>query len=555
MRTAVAAGRMLTREPDITLHTLAGPHGGSYSSTGSKQMTIGRAIECDICLLNEAVSRRHAVLSLRDGAWFIMDVGSVIGTWVNGQRLSTSVPLPLVSGDLVRIGPWSFRVAIGLSSPSTSATIDDDSRRTARIERVGERPLPAGARQLRMLMEGLARMASAPDEASLARSALEAALAGAGSSRGAVLRPTGGVGDELGIVAFTGPRSADGSPELTFSRTLIHAASGGQTAILHEDQALGGEGKAQSVCEFSIRWAVCAPVFVGNELVALLYIDAQHGEGGAQGEAASFCEAISNACGLALSNLKRMELERRQSALAAELSAAREAQQFIMPPAQAAQGFLGYAMQMRPGVFVAGDLFDVVPLGDGRVAICLGDVSGHGAASAMLMAAAQSQLNAQILATRDPAKAVSGLNRYLGERSLGGRFVSLWLGVFSPDGTVEYVDAGHGYWFHRTGATLHPSQGGTAIPVGIDPETRYHSSTIRLAPSDRIILYSDGILDERNASGEPFGNVRLEQALAPSRGCDADIVEIFKAIARFADGAPPSDDATAASIEYLGSAE
>jgi sigma-B regulation protein RsbU (phosphoserine phosphatase) len=91
--------------------------------------------------------------------------------------------------------------------------------------------------------------------------------------------------------------------------------------------------------------------------------------------------------------------------------------------------------------------------------------------------------------------------------------------------------------------------------VGIDPETRYHSSTIRLAPSDRIILYSDGILDERNASGEPFGNVRLEQALAPSRGCDADIVEIFKAIARFADGAPPSDDATAASIEYLGSAE
>ena len=545
---------MPTRDPDITLHTLAGPHGGSYSSNGSKQLTVGRAIECDVCLLNESVSRRHAVLSHRDGGWFVMDLGSAIGTWVNGQRLSTSSPLPLVSGDLVRVGPWSFRTAIGLAHPSTAATIDDDSRRTARIERVGEKPLPAGARQLRMLMEGLSRMASSGDEASLARSALEAALSGTGCSRGAVLRPTGGVGEDLSVVAFTGPRSASGGPELTFSRTLIHTASAGQTAILHEDQSLGAAA-SHSVCEHAIRWAVCAPVFVGNELVVLLYIDARHGETSTQGEAAGFCEAVANACGLALSNLKRMELERRQSALAAELSAAREAQQFIMPPAHAAQGFLGYAMQMRPGVFVAGDLFDVVPLADGRVAISLGDVSGHGAASAMLMAAAQSQLNAQIRATLDPAAAVSGLNRSLGERSLGGRFVSLWLGVFSPDGTVEFVDAGHGYWFHRSGNELLASKGGTAIPAGIDPETVYHSSTIKLVPGDRIILYSDGILDERNNASEPFGNTRLEHALQPCRGCDSDVIEIFKAIARFADGAPPSDDATAASVEYLGSSD
>jgi len=545
---------MKSHEPDITLHTLAGPHGGSHANNGMQQFTLGRAIECDVCLLHESVSRRHAVFSRRDGGWFVMDLGSALGTWVNGQRLSTSAPLPLVSGDLIRIGPWSFRVALGRASPSTAATIEDDSRRTARIERVGERPLPAGARQLRMLMEGLSRMASSGDEASLARSALHAALAGAGCSRGAVLRPTGGVGDDLGIVAFAGPRGTDGSPELTFSRTLIHAASSGQTAILHEDHELTAKA-SHSVCENSIRWAVCAPVFVGSELVVLIYVDSRHGEGGMQGEAAGFCEAIANACGLALSNLKRMELERRQSALAAELSAAREAQQFIMPPAHAAQGFLGYAMQMRPGVFVAGDLFDVVPLADGRVAISLGDVSGHGAASAMLMAAAQSQLNAQIRATLDPAAAVSGLNRYLGERSLGGRFVSLWLGIFSADGLVEYVDAGHGYWFHRSGSTLCASSGGTAIPAGIDPETHYHSTSIRLSPGDRIILYSDGILDERNHIGEPFGNARLEQALRPSRGCDSDIVEIFKAIARFAEGAPPSDDATAASVEYLGCAD
>jgi len=546
---------MTAPAPDITLHTLAGPHGGRYASAGADHLTLGRAIENDACLVHETISRRHVSFSRRDGTWYALDVGSAIGTWINGQRLSGSAPLPLVSGDILRVGPWSFRVAIGHSAPGTAATISDDSPRTARIERVGEKPLPAGARQLRMLIQGLSRMTAAPDEASLTRSALEAALAGAGCTRGAVLRPTGGPGEELSIVALAGPRAADGAGELSFSRSLIHAASAGQTAILHEDQALGPQAP-RSVSENSIRWAVCSPVFVGSELVALLYIDARRGEGegggGAQGEAAAFCEAVANACGLALSNLKRIELDRRQSVLAAELSAAREAQQFIMPPPHAAAGFLGYAMQMRPGVFVAGDLFDVVPLPDGRIAICLGDVSGHGAASAMLMAAAQSQLNAQLRSTLDAAAAVSGLNRYLGERSLGGRFVSLWLGVFSPDGRVEYVDAGHGYWFHRAGGVLHACARSTAIPTGIDPDTVYTASSLLLAPGDRIILYSDGVPDERNPAGEAFGSARLEQALRNSATCDTDIVEVFRAVARFAEGAPPSDDATAASIEFIG---
>lgn len=543
---------MAHTRPDIALHTLAGPHGGSYASNGRTQLTIGRAVESDVCLLHETVSRRHAVAVSRPEGWFLMDQGSALGTWLNGQRVSPAAPLPLISGDLVRIGPWSFRVTIGQMHPSTAATIADDRGPGPRIERVGQRPLPAGARQLRMLMQGLSSMSSAPNEHLLARAALDAALSGANCSHGAVLRP-GGTSEEVAIVAASNG-GADGEiGEIAFSRSLIHAAAAGQTAILSAaDAALS---TSRSVSELSIRWAVCAPVFVGSELVSLLYVDARQTGAGEHTEAANFCEAVANAYGLALANLKRVELERRQSALAAELAAAREAQQFIMPPAHAAQGFLGYAMQMRPGVFVAGDMFDVVPLDDGRVAVCLGDVSGHGAASAMLMAAAQSQLNAQVRATCDAGAAVSGLNRYLGERSLGGRFVSLWLGIFSRDGAVEFVDAGHGYWFLRTAAGLRGPGAGTAIPVGIDPGTRYDVSRLAIAPGDRIVLYSDGVIDERNPAGDPFGQERLEQALRTARNCDADVIEIFKAVARFAEGAPPTDDATAASIEYLGAGE
>jgi serine phosphatase RsbU (regulator of sigma subunit) len=84
-------------------------------------------------------------------------------------------------------------------------------------------------------------------------------------------------------------------------------------------------------------------------------------------EAAGFCQAISRMLGLALANLKRAELERRQQRLDSDLHTAREAQQLIMPPAEGQAGALRYALRNKPGRTVAGDLFDLVVLPGDRV--------------------------------------------------------------------------------------------------------------------------------------------------------------------------------------------
>lgn len=352
----------------------------------------------------------------------------------------------------------------------------------------------------------------------------------------------------------------DDRSEFVFSGSLVREASEGRTAILTAVPAAG----TQSIAELEIHSALCAPVYLGESIEGFLYLDARTGESAANSDAPVFCEAVARAYGLALANLKRRDLQRRQAAMQIELAAAREVQEFILPPPRADHGFLRYSMLMKPGLFVAGDLFDVVPLDDGRVAVCLGDVAGHGIGSAMLMSVTQSYLNGQIRATGDPAVALAAVNRYLCDRLSPGRFVTLWLGVFASDGRVCFVDAGHAYWMRRThgatsgdevdaggmAVTRHgPDLGPRSIPIGIFKEARYESTMLHLGPGERIVLYSDGIAEERDAAGREFGIDRLAMALDGADSADEDVRRAFAAVHSFSHASSLSDDATVASIQ------
>lgn len=540
---------------DITLHTLTGPYGGAFSIPSDRPVVIGRSAACDLCLLHEGVSRRHATVVRRGDEWFIVDQGSVRGTFLNGVRLEPTAPSALSTGDLLRIGPWTFRVSIG-SEPATgtgipAATIDDSRLTNQRVERIGTSdPFFGADRRLRLLVECLSRLDAASDEQSLAHAALDSALHGSGYARGAILRRING-GHDIEVVATSRIDPHDAA-DFTFSGSLVQQAATGVLAMLSSDAPYNA---GQSIAEMRIHSALCAPVFLGDAVEGFLYLDARGQESSVRADAAGFCEAVARAYGLAVANTKRVDLERRQNSLHEQLSAAREAQQFILPPPEGDLGILKYAVEMRPGLFVAGDLFDVVPLDEDRVAVCLGDVSGHGVASALLMAMTQSQLHAQIRATGDPATAAIAVNRYVVERSGGGRFVSLWIGIFHRSGELTYVDAGHGHWFHGP-AGQQPTRlaAPRGIPMGISADFQYQSSTLTLVPGSRIYLFSDGILEQRNPAGEEFGAERLSQVIGAGGTPLDDVRMAFAATISFAGTASLVDDATLAAITFTGGA-
>lgn len=550
-------------EGPITLDPLAGPALPPIEIDPSTPATLGRSSTCEVKLPDEAVSRRHASIALRDGIWFISDLGSTHGTFVNNSRLDAQGMSPIKAGDMVRLGPWTFRVRMGPASRASSSLVDEIGMASRqRVERVEERELAAISQtRLNLLMECAAAVVGVEDDRALAQVVLRAAIEGTGFARAALLRDAPAIGD-VEVVMDIDPFAQPGHTG-TFSKSLISEARKGEMVKLLVEE---GGGASASIMMLRIQTALCAPIKVGDEVTGFLYLDARAGEqkskpgsgihlkasGGVPQDAATFVQAVARMCALAMGNLSRVQLERRQVELLRDLSAAREAQVMIMPPETAQVGGLRYAMRMKSGRYVAGDLFDVVTLDEHRTAVFLGDVAGKGISAAILMATAQTYLNAVLKQSGDPALAVRLTNEHICEHAASNKFISLWIGVFdSRERSVIYVDAGHGHWLvARSGGRSESYAGHGGLPLGIDPDYQFTAETLKLDNGDRLVVFSDGVVEQPGPEGDMFQVERTVRALEPSRTVDTDAAFLFDAVLAFAKTDSLADDTTVASVAF-----
>lgn len=564
MVTPSKQGRTLEAMPDgttsnttITLTTADGPTSVAKVLEQDRPCSVGRLKESDLCLLHENVSRQHAQLMYRNCCWYVVDLDSKWGTYLNGVRLTKHKPASLAGGDLLRIGPWTFRVS-GLPNPASSiitgkhtTTLNDLTASGQRVERVTAQPSAWRAdRRLKLVLECMSRLADETDEAKLALTALELLMSGSGYARAAALRRLDD-GTEVEVIA-----SVPDVDDFELSRSLLVEASKGTPVFLTSSAPFVA---SQSMSEMRIHSAICLPVSIGGTVVGYLYLDARGKESQVQADAGAFCEAVAAAYSLALSNIKRAELEMRERMLAGELQAARAAQELLTPRMKGRVGNVQYAAVTRPGLFVAGDLFDAITLPSERLAVVIGDVSGRGAAAGMHMAMVQSYLHAVLSRGTGPAEAMCAVNRFLSARVAVGRFVSMWIGIIEPCGKIEYVDAGHGHWLLQspdpiTGRVVNQhavnSDWVGGIPIGIDAGYEYQSGTLQLTMEDRLVLYSDGIVEQRNTQGEQFRRSRLDEVESYGRIPEEAVRKYYETLNEFAGRVELDDDATVAVIEY-----
>lgn len=543
----------------LRLEPVAGPTTSNVVIGPEKPVVIGRAVGSDVVLLHEGVSRRHAQVEHRANRWYISDLGSSPGTFINGMRLQAESPTALGDLDLLRIGPWTFRVSLSGSGSrfAKARTLDDSGQSTMTVHSV---PLSAMStdsspanQRLEQLIDCTLRLMDAPSPAAMAKVVLDAAAAGTGFPRGAVLRPVADDEPQTGVelVAFSGD-SDQVWRDYQFSRTLLREASAGAVATLTDQSAQ--RVSQRTIGELGIHSAICAPVMIGSTVAALLYLDARTGESSSRtpgGDAGAFCGALARMYGMALGNAMRADLEHRRAALESDLAAAREAQQLIMPPPDGVVNGVRYAVQSLPGRFVAGDLFDVVALPDGRVAVAIGDVSGEGAGSAILMAGTQAYLHGALKRGDELARAVNDLNQYVTDHSPLDRFVSLWVGVFDAKArTLTYVDAGHGHWMMVRGSGPDgPAEQAGGIPLGIAPDYEYPSQSLRLEPGNRVVLFSDGLKEQDSPAGDEFGLTRIADCLRSSSTPETDARALMQAVRTHAARPFLDDDTTVACVQ------
>jgi serine phosphatase RsbU (regulator of sigma subunit) len=197
-----------------------------------------------------------------------------------------------------------------------------------------------------------------------------------------------------------------------------------------------------------------------------------------------------------------------------DLEIAREIQLAMLPN----DTFIGRGIEIagrtRPANTVGGDLYDIVPLGNDRLLVVLGDVSGKGSPAALLMALLLAML--RTLAPDDlPLPVLAArLNRLVYDQAPGARFITCFLAVIDlRDGQLSYVNAG------QTPPLLRRQDGGIeklstgGIALGMFDQSAYDQSETRLDAGDLLVAYSDGITEAENRAGHPFDEDGLERAL------------------------------------------
>lgn len=547
---------MSGRNDDLVLEPVGLPEGWDgehvFTIQGEEPFLIGRGQQARIRLPDISVSRRQATIVRQGKNWMITDLGSKHGTFVNGVKMQPEQPEIVRPGDFIRVGTITLRVQstleAGMRSGTRSTTISGDEPGTI-VQRVSNQELDSLAvRRLKYLIDGAAVLHQSKDETELAAAAAEVALAGSGHQRAAVLRHrTEGEGAEVEVLASRDARTGRAT-EFSVSRSLLREAAGGHIARLSTTSGSGKYG--ESIVGLNIHSALCAPIFLGDAVVALLYLDSRESEQAGYEDAASYCHAVARLAGLALANVKRSELEERQARLDADLRAARQAQEFLCPKTEGEAGAVGFALEMHPGRMVAGDLFDIFSLDAHRVAICFGDVSGQGVGAALLMAAVLSHLRASLSRDGNTQSAVRDVNKYIAERSSPGSFMTLWVGIYdAAENRLSYIDCGHGHWaIKRNNENAAPIVGGGGIPIGIEPTFQYTAESITLSAGDRIILYSDGIVEHRNPENEQFGAERILEIVSQCDSPASDVHSVMGALRAYIQSETLSDDTTIASI-------
>lgn len=207
--------------------------------------------------------------------------------------------------------------------------------------------------------------------------------------------------------------------------------------------------------------------------------------------------------------------EREQLALENELRTAREIQLSILPTSMPDVTGLRFAARYDPASSVAGDLYDFLRIDAPHVGVLVADVSGHGVPAALIASMVKIAVTSQARLAHDPAAMLQELDRTL-HREVKRAFVTATYLFFDMTArTVTVCNAGHPPpLLFRSGTFL--DLGTPNVLLGRFRNAHYTAATIELAAGDRIVAYTDGVVEARNARGEQFGEERLKDVVRNS---------------------------------------
>src|SRR5579871_4361315 len=518
--------------------------------------TVGRKVDKDLVIADPRVSRDHAQI-MQDGVdFFIEDLGSKHGTFVNGERIQRQ---KLERGDRLEFGARDSAYILFNPAHATSNTAREF---LSQISVIGIKPEATELEKLTLFLDAARKLNTAGVLDEILITMLDVTLQLTRAERGYVF-----LKDEEGKLRLAAGRNSKKEPLLddkTISHSILEESLRSNSEFLLTDtsQSLDLAGR-QSIVAYDLRTVVCIPLRKmqvqakasresltpspsGNvaEAMGVLYVDSRFASRDIGGVDQKILHVIATEAASLIENARLVQAEEEARRYQQELGIAASIQQRLMQVKIPEVPFARLRGKNLSCKEIGGDFFDAVNTKEG-LAVVLADVSGKGVSAALLASTLQGMIYSHLTAGMPLLNVVSAVNRFFTDKLVGEKYATVLLARLRRDGELEYVNCGHvPPLLVCAGEVMRPPHGN--VPVGLLPDATFESATCQMKSGDRFILVTDGVTEAENAMGDFFEDFRLEAAAAKSPTLEG----IFAAVTEFCAGNPLSDDCTVVELCY-----
>jgi len=371
--------------------------------------------------------------------------------------------------------------------------------------------------RVRLLVETLRAVSAQAETDELLVTMVDRALQTVDAERGLLF-----VVDDEGRAPLRVARTIDGRdlPRTVSwsSRVVEGVLENGDAVCLRIDETEDFD-PSRSMVDLNLRAVMCVPLESADARLGVLYVDTRTTHRTFDKADLRFFQAFADMMAIAWNNRKHMEARLAAARMSHDLALAHDIQVGLLPEKPLELDGYSLSGRVQPADEAGGDYFDFFMTRNGRVAMAVGDVSGHGVGAALVMSAGRAYLRAFCQSCDSPATILRRVNRRLADDTSDEMFMSMFLCVLDPET--------HQFWYANAGQTrpilLHgrtlemEDYRVTGLALGVVEETDYEErGPFEFEPGDSIVMFSDGLTELR--SGEAlYGRDRVKASILQHR--------------------------------------
>ncbi len=509
-----------------SLTVLKGTNPGQRINLDGDSFIMGRKPDCQILIQNNAVSREHARISKFQDSYYIEDLKSRNGTWVNNVDIKDQ-RVQLKDSDKIKICDCLYafsqenapfqEIKVEEEGPDNPSTVHASVGRMSQQQLLDAQP----SERLRALLEiGTALGKTLQEETLLPQIAEILFNVFRQADRCfVIIREDHESGERL-IPKVIRTRRANAETTARFSKTIVRRCLESGQSLLFEDAQNGGQmAMSASIAEFRIRSVMCAPLInQDGGAFGLIQLDSQDRNKAFTQDDLKLLIVVATQAAVALENARLHRAAVELAVKQKDEQVAKDVQRSFLPASLPnISGYQFYAFY-QAAKNVGGDYYDFIPHSSGHLAVLLGDVAGKGMPAALLMAKLSAEARYCLLMHPDLSHAMGKLNEQLLQAGMMDRFVTLSASLVDPKThSVTIASAGHEAPLVYRRATKSIEEGIahsiSGFPLGMLDDAEYGCNTIHLDPGDCMIVFTDGVTDALDVQSVPFGMDRVRKAI------------------------------------------